>query len=140
LTSVDRLARRYPDATVVIDHLGRPDLAQRRNRDALASLMTLAQRPNVLVKASAIDLLSRRPPPHKDTWPWLRAVADAFGPHRMMWGSNYPWVLERGSIDASLGAVRTALATFTPAEVSAVLDGTARRVFGFEADESTPTE
>ena len=34
-------------------------------------------------------LLSREPYPHRDLWPRLHPVIEAFGPERLMWGSDY---------------------------------------------------
>ena len=81
------MASRHPDVTVVIDHLGFPDYD---DTESLENLLDLARLPNVYVKLSGY--------PHNtgDAYPYLRArpfierMLDAFGPSRVMWGSDWP--------------------------------------------------
>ena len=40
------------------------------------------------MKLTSIPLLSREPYPHADAWPHLHRVIAAFGPGRLMWGSD----------------------------------------------------
>jgi predicted TIM-barrel fold metal-dependent hydrolase len=42
----------------------------------------------VTVKLTSLPLLSRERYPHADVWPHLRRVIAAFGPGRLMWGSD----------------------------------------------------
>jgi predicted TIM-barrel fold metal-dependent hydrolase len=51
-------------------------------------LLPLASRPNVAVKASALQNHSAEAYPHRDLYQPLRDVFDAFGPDRMFWGSD----------------------------------------------------
>lgn len=74
---------------VVVDHLARPD--DPASRWAREMLRVLAAHPNVIVKLAALDVVSRKPFPHEDVLPLIAAAVDAFGPDRLMWGSNFPW-------------------------------------------------
>ena len=87
------VARAHPDLTMIIDHLGvsqspvsppRPD-----PWDRLPGLLSLAVFPNVHVKFSGAPVLSAQPFPHHDVWPYLHQVVNAFGPQRLMWGSDF---------------------------------------------------
>lgn len=131
LASVGQWAQRYPGVPVVIDHMGRPDLSETGGLAAVAELLEISRLPNIHVKVSGIGGMSRLPPPHRDTWDWIRAVIDSFGVDRVMWGSDYPWVLETGTIDTSLSTTASALFDLGTEEAEQVFGGTARRLFGF---------
>jgi L-fuconolactonase len=86
------LATAYPKLTLVIDHLGiRQPPMYERDQPAfatLAALLALADVPNIALKFSGVPTLALEPYPYPDLWPSLRAIIDAFGPHRLMWGSD----------------------------------------------------
>lgn len=85
-------ARRYPELQFVIDHLG---LAQRPLADIgsepfaqLPELLACAAQPNVAVKLSGVATLSWQPFPYAEVWPHVHELLTAFGPERVMWGSD----------------------------------------------------
>jgi predicted TIM-barrel fold metal-dependent hydrolase len=49
----------------------------------------------VYVKASAFFRVASEPYPYADAAAALRALVDAFGARRVMWGSDWPWVTEK---------------------------------------------
>jgi hypothetical protein len=51
--------------------------------------------PQVYVKASAWFRVSGQPYPYADVATGLRRLVDVFGPQRVMWGSDFPWVTEQ---------------------------------------------
>ena len=72
---VDRMCRRFPETTVIIDHLGRigagPDGAI---RDAdVDALCALAKHAKVYVKVGAFYALGKKTPPYLDLAPLIRA-------------------------------------------------------------------
>jgi hypothetical protein len=54
----------------------------------LPQLLELAHLENVLVKISGFPTLSQVGFPFTDLWEPLRLLVDAFGPDRLMWGSD----------------------------------------------------
>lgn len=98
------VAERYPGLTMIIDHLGvsqSPVSPPRADPwDRLDGTLGLAKYPNVHVKFSGAPLLSREPYPHKDLWPQLHKIIDAFTPDRLMWGTDFTrmrWIPGAGS-------------------------------------------
>ena len=97
LPAVDRIAERHPGLKLVIDHLGIRSGAKGEEAFAgLPQLCTLARRPNVAVKASALPCYSIEPYPFRDVHAHIRRVYDAFGPRRTFWGTDWtrlpcPW-------------------------------------------------
>ena len=54
----------------------------------IPDLLVLAKRPNVAVKATGVPHYSSEAYPFPALHPYLRQVFDAFGPHRMFWGTD----------------------------------------------------
>ena len=108
---VDRMCRRFPDTTVIIDHLGRigagPDGAI---RDAdVEALCALAKHPKVFVKVGAFYALGKKTPPYLDLAPLIRRVVQAFGAQRCMWESDCPFQVVKDRYLDSLALVRDRL-------------------------------
>jgi predicted TIM-barrel fold metal-dependent hydrolase len=88
---IHRIAKAYPDLQIVLDHMCLDQNAPAAGTDpwALVSdVVALAQYPNVAAKLSGLPSLSKEPYPFKDAWPAVRAFIDAFGPARLMWGTD----------------------------------------------------
>jgi L-fuconolactonase len=107
------VAAAHPELTLIVDHLGISSPPwMTRNPDPwteLPAVLALAQFPNVAVKVSGTTALSRTPYPHHDLWPHLHKLLDAFGPGRLMWGSDFtrlrcaPGTNQRGSREDWVG-------------------------------------
>jgi L-fuconolactonase len=86
------IAERFPNLTLIIDHLGlrQPPLDKTEEPpfSTLPQLLNLARFANVHVKLCGLPALSKEQFPFRDTWPALRAIVDAFGPDRLMWASD----------------------------------------------------
>jgi L-fuconolactonase len=87
------LAERYPDVTILIDHMAHPDVSAGAASPAFQALLDLAQYPNVSVKPSGYYYYSKQRYPYKDCHDFFRALYDRFGPQRLIWGSDFPHVL-----------------------------------------------
>ena len=138
IPAVARWAQRFRDVAVVIDHLGRPDLGEGRGPAAIAELLALASLPNVYVKLSAFGSVNAAASSDQARPGWLPMVTEAFGVDRVMWGSDYPWVLETGTIGTSLAATVAALPALSHGDAGAVFGRTARRLFGFQELDDAP--
>lgn len=89
VADVGRIAARYPDLRLVVDHLGlTPYEVYDDVLRALRPLLELAGLPNVAVKASALPASVADPFPFRSLHaPLLRVVAE-FGARRVFWGSD----------------------------------------------------
>jgi L-fuconolactonase len=126
--SVDWIAR-HPASRIVIDHLARPDLSSDGPELVLDRLARLAEFPNVWVKLSALSELSQEPYPHRDTAVWTRRALAAFGPERLMWGSDFPFVSGTERYGASWSALRHALEDTSASARRQISASTAAEVF-----------
>jgi predicted TIM-barrel fold metal-dependent hydrolase len=76
-------------APVVIDHIGRVDIAEGLDGRPFAALQRLLDRGNVWVKLSGLDRISKQPPPYRDALPFARRLAE-HAPERVVWGTDWP--------------------------------------------------
>lgn len=125
LLDVATLARRHPETAVCLDHMAHvmPDDPRQLDR-----LCALAAFPRVTVKVSGLDKFDA--PPYRRVVPQLLALLAAFGPERLMWGSDMP-VLERQPPNTLADALAfiTTVAPLGEADRQWLLRGTAERVF-----------
>lgn len=89
----DHLARKFPDARIVIDHLGLTQLHVPPQPDEpfgdLPNVLKLAEFDNVAIKVTGTCTLSSEPYPFDDIWEPLARVFDAFGIDRCLWGTDW---------------------------------------------------
>jgi L-fuconolactonase len=94
LPDVTELVHRCPDTAFILDHLGKPDIKQRRLDSWQADLRKLAELPNVVCKISGIvteaDHQHWQP---TDLEPFIDVALEAFGQERVLFGSDWPVVL-----------------------------------------------
>jgi predicted TIM-barrel fold metal-dependent hydrolase len=92
LTELGRIAERHPGLRLTIDHLGgRGGTTTLKDAAAMThmpQLLALAKLPNVAVKATGVPHYSSEAYPFPALHAYLRQVYDAFGPHRMFWGTD----------------------------------------------------
>lgn len=89
LEMVGTLAERYPRIHFVIDHLGLPiRLGGMTVDEAIGPLLELAALENVAAKASALPFYATDPFPFASLHSAIRRVVEAFGPERVMWGTD----------------------------------------------------
>ncbi len=89
MDDVLRLAQRYPDLKLLIDHLAVPLGATGEAAFVnIKALEALARCPNVAVKATGAPAYATDPYPYRSIHDDLRRIFDAFGPHRYFWGTD----------------------------------------------------
>lgn len=130
LPTIDKMCTRFPETTVVIDHLARIG-SSGEVRDADVRLLCgLARHPRVHVKASAFYALGKKAAPYTDLAPLIRRVFEDFGPRRIMWASDCPFQVEKGhTYAASVALVRDGLPFLGKEDKRWLLEKTAEKVF-----------
>jgi L-fuconolactonase len=124
LASAARAARAAPFTRFALTHMGYGPFDGSEWDLWREGIMALGELPNVVVKVSAIPTASS---------PHLRAirevVLEAFGPHRMMLGSNWPLCLLDGTYGESWDRVTGVLDGLTMSERRRVATGTATEFY-----------
>jgi L-fucono-1,5-lactonase len=130
LPEATRFAAAFPRQRFVLDHLGKPDVrgdglaGWRRDLDALAAL------PHVWCKLSGLVTEAGW-----RTWtpaqlrPYLDAALEAFGPARVMIGSDWPVCTLAATYDQVIALVRDAVAEYSADERELILGKTAEDVY-----------
>lgn len=86
-------------ATVVIDHCGRPDLNEGLSSKAFNTLLAIGHKTRHYIKLSGMAKFSQQPYPFQDTQPYVMALLQAFGEDRVLWGSDWPFLLAPQRMD-----------------------------------------
>ena len=142
------LIAQFPDVRIAFDHLNLAhDEATRRYLglplghdhvlDEIDDILALARLPNVYMKVSALPALSRAPYPFLDLWPLLHRFMSAFGPRRLLWGSDWTMQLRRCTYAESVAFIRDTT-ELGEADKEAVLGGALRDFFGWTPGRNAP--
>ena len=127
LPSAVAFARVFPRQRFVLDHLGKPDIKGKEFREWRRHFGLLAALPNVCCKLSGLvteaDWASWTPAQLR---PYLDTALEAFGPSRLMIGSDWPVCLAAASYGEVIGLVRDAIGEYSDDEQEQILGGTAR--------------
>lgn len=114
-----------PGTTLVLDHFGFTAI----DSDATFNqLLSLAKYPNVYVKISALFRLNDTPPYEKVKERRFLPLINAFGAGRLMYGSDFPFVLEQPSGYGMVNLVSSWVEN--ESERKAIMGGTAEHIFG----------
>lgn len=82
------IATRYPKMRLLIDHMGYPQVDELMH--AFMPIVELARFDNIRFKLSDVKGRSKEEFPFRDVHPFIKALLDAFGTARTMWGTGYP--------------------------------------------------
>jgi len=123
---------RHPDQPFVVDHVAKPTIRTAAFDRAWAEgLRELARRPHVTCKLSGMVTEVRDP-----GWssgllqPYVDVALEAFGPSRLMFGTDWPVCRLKCEYAAWVEAVHGFVAPLSAGEQAAILGGTAQRVYG----------
>lgn len=129
LRHVPTIADRHPDLTLVIDHLAKPPIRGEGWDVWRRELLNAAARPNVVAKISGLDTAAGTSWTVDELRPSVDAALDAFGPDRLLFGSDWPVSRMVSTYGEVVSATETLLAGLSDDECAAVFGGTAQRVY-----------
>ena len=124
------LARRCPDVTFVLDHLGTPPIFAAPAAPWTDFMRGFARLPNVVAKLSG--LMAGAEPGvwrESDVVAHLKFAVDCFGPDRVMYGSDWPMFTPVLAYADWLGIVQTATSGLSPAERDRIYRGVASDIY-----------
>lgn len=94
LDDIKNLLEASPKTTMILDHFGFTSCTEKGDA-AFQDLLELAKYPQVVVKISALFRLSDSSPYEKVKRERFEPLLKTFGPSRLMYGSDFPFVLEQ---------------------------------------------
>jgi len=78
------------DTTIVVDHMGRPDVAKGVDHEDFQRFVSLlAENENIWTKVSCPERLTLQAPDYSDVVPYARTLVEKF-PDRVLWGTDWP--------------------------------------------------
>ena len=132
LAPLAKLALHFPSLTFLVHHLGR---LQEKTETApnLAALRAAAVAPNLWFKLSGFHHLAADPKayPHPALQPLVRALYDAVGPRRLVWGSDSPVVEQHMTYRQSLDIFREHTPYLSTEEKNLILGDNLARLFAW---------
>lgn len=137
LPAAIELVRLLPNQPFVLDHIAKPPIASGEIGPWRSQIRELAHSPNVLCKISGMvteaDWSGWQP---ADFRPYLETVLEAFGPGRLMFGSDWPVCLLAGEYDRVFSLVNDFITSLTADERRGILGANAAKFYGLSSPNS----
>jgi L-fuconolactonase len=122
---------RHPNQTFILDHVAKPRIKDKILAPWDRNMRELAKRQNVYCKLSGMvtEADPQRWTP-EGLQPYIDVVLSAFGPRRVMYGSDWPVMLLAGDYARWFGTVQNAIGRLSKAEQERIMGGTAAEAYG----------
>ncbi|MEM2926975.1 MAG: amidohydrolase family protein [Candidatus Bathyarchaeia archaeon] len=130
--ALDALLTRHSDVDAIIDHFGlcsSKDGGPETN-ESFRRLLGMARHPRLYVKLSEFPQASTEPYPYRDLHPWVHALLRAFGAERLMWGTDFPYIMGQCGYKKGLQVLKNEIQGISFEEMEWLLGKTAEKVFG----------
>jgi L-fuconolactonase len=123
-------AAAVPDLTFILDHAGKPPIATGDLGDWATAVAELAALPNTVCKLSGLVTEAAPGAEPREFGPVADVILSAFGPDRVMFGSDWPVCLLVSDYASVVALAHTLVAGLSDTERTAVFAATAARVYG----------
>jgi L-fuconolactonase len=121
---------RHPYQVFILDHIAKPRIREGVLSPWREQIRALALRPNVYCKLSGLVTEANWAAwTEQQLAPYFDTVLDAFGPGRLMFGSDWPVCLLATSYQAWYELVSKRIASLAAGERDAILGGTAAKAY-----------
>jgi L-fuconolactonase len=129
-----KLVAEFPEQCFVLDHIAKPKIAERLVSPWREDLGTLAEFPNVYCKLSGMVTETKwKQWQPEDFRPYLDVVFAAFGPDRLMIGSDWPVCTLSGDYRSTMQVVIDYISQFPGETQAGILGANCARFYGIEA-------
>ncbi|RFS24897.1 amidohydrolase [Chitinophaga silvatica] len=126
LPAVEEFVLKFPDQRLIIDHLAKPEIKRQEFSTWAAHMKKIAQSPNVYCKVSGMvteaDWERWKP---ADFRPYLETVLEAFGPQRLVYGSDWPVCLVAAAYNEQKKLINDFISTLAANEQANIMGGNA---------------
>ena len=127
---IPTLANHAPDLTIIIDHLAKPPIKDKKIKEWKAVMRAAAECPNVNVKISGLNTAANwKSWSADDLKPYIDAAVELFGAQRCMFGSDWPVAVLAGDYAKVWRETKSALRGYAKKDIDAILGGAAQRVY-----------
>lgn len=129
-----KLVSEFPEQPFVLDHLGKPFIRDGQISPWKEDLTRLAEFPNVFCKLSGMVTEAKwQRWRQQDFRRYLEVVIEAFGPERVMIGSDWPVCTLSGDYESTMRIVMDYTRQFSPPTRDAILGGNCARFYGLDS-------
>jgi L-fuconolactonase len=139
LPLVPAVAAAHPDLVLVIDHLAKPPFRSPGWDRWVADIYRAAQSPTVYAKVSGLDTAAGPGWTVDELRPAWDVALEAFGPRRLLFGSDWPVCRLVSSYGEVVAATLDLVAQLSTAERDRVLGGTAMKVYRLSPAAAPPS-
>lgn len=124
------LARQCPEVQLVLDHCAKPGIRNGEREPWLTQIRQLAALPNVVCKISGLltEADRERWRPEEILW-YARQAAEAFGPHRVLFGSDWPVCEAAGGLESWFRVAQALAASWSSGERDSFFCRNTERVY-----------
>jgi L-fuconolactonase len=124
------LAKACPEVPLVLDHCAKPDIRGGEREPWLAQIRQLAALPNIVCKISGLVTEAdwERWQPEEILW-YARQAADAFGPTRVLFGSDWPVCDAAGGFEKWFRVAQTLATSWSASDRESFFCRNAERVY-----------
>jgi L-fuconolactonase len=131
LPAAIKLVREFPDQGFVLDHIAKPAIAEGKLAPWEAGVRELARSANLYCKLSGMVTEARwKEWSAGDFRPYLDVVFEAFGPERLMIGSDWPVCTLSASYESAMRVVMEYIEQFPAAVQDGILGENCARFYG----------
>jgi L-fuconolactonase len=133
LPAAIELVAKLPEQKFVIDHLAKPEIKAKRIEPWAAKIREIAANPNVYCKLSGmVTEADWQEWKREDFEPYLDVVFDAFGPERLLFGSDWPVCLVAATYSQLKNIVESYVERHVPKAKSAIFGEVVKDFYGLE--------
>jgi predicted TIM-barrel fold metal-dependent hydrolase len=128
------LAKKCPQARLILDHCGVPDIAAGALDPWRDHIRDLAKLPNVACKISGVLAYCKPGGATRDAVkPFVDHCIESFGPDRCVWGSDWPVVVINSTLPEWIRITRQLVAPLSETEQRQILRDNAIRIYGVKS-------
>jgi L-fuconolactonase len=138
LPCIVSVAERFPKLSIILNHLGKPDIANNIFASWAADIDRLAKHPNVVCKFSGILNQAKAGWTLKGLRPYADHVLRCFGAERLMWGSDWPPARLTAEYNAGWKVAHELLTHLPAADQEMIFGGNATRIYRLHDGPSAP--
>jgi L-fuconolactonase len=130
LPTIIQLLEIFPSLRAVINHLGKPRIAEQIFKPWEEQISEIASYKNVMCKLSGMVTEAGQEIQTSEISPYVRHVINVFGPHSVMFGSDWPVCLLKASYQDVVGLLLSTLPEhLTESDKAAILGENAIRFY-----------
>ena len=130
LSQTIQFVDRHPKQIFVVDHIAKPRISERVRSPWQELITELSRRENVYCKLSGMATEANwKNWSQNDLAPYFDTILHAFGPRRLMFGSDWPVILLASEYKHWVDVVRSRITELSTSEQDAIMGGTAKLAY-----------